>query len=75
MGFGMNVAHLADKMQGNQGTLGQVGASVGLFLDGQSETPDNHDTGLYFNTVYLAGDSGLQILTFKVVTPGCTAFF
>lgn len=59
MGFGMNVAHLADKMQGNQGTLGQVGASVSLFLDGQSEIPDNHDTGLYFNTVYFAGDSGL----------------
>lgn len=50
LGFRVNMSILAGKMQGNQGAPGLVGPSVGLFLERQSETPDNHDTGLYFNT-------------------------
>ncbi|ECE8688916.1 TPA_asm: hypothetical protein GJG61_22050 [Salmonella enterica subsp. enterica serovar Enteritidis] len=40
----MNMAILAGRMQGYQGAPRKVSASVSLFLDGQSEIPDNHDT-------------------------------
>lgn len=66
---------LAGQMEGNQGAPGQVGTSGGLFLDRQSEIPDNHDTELYFTTGELTGDAGLQFLTFKAVKPGYTARF